>query len=109
MVFAAFVNFLGYQDPLYVARFAGEWRTIAKFLREERGYRTARACLNRAKQCTEMRLFFGFGRLVARVKVCGSEGYPRVAVVTSPKPLSESVKLIFDRKLPLVVDFRIGV
>lgn len=90
---------------MFESRFARQLRYIAKLLRRAKKY-PVYARLNREERRVELRRFFGFGAMVARVSVHGSEGMPHKAVVTSSVPFDTSAKLIFERELPLVVEFR---
>ena len=107
MVLAAFLSFLGYRDPVYVVRFAREWRRIARLLRKEERY-LAWAFLNRDEGYVEFRSFPIFGAPLARVRMYGEMGYPFKAVITSPAELTPAVQAVFERELPIPIKFEIG-
>lgn len=105
MFLESLLQLIGYEDTLYVARYVRQLRNIAKQLRRE-GHRVWPR-LNYESRCVELRTRFGFGGLFAKINVHGSEGAPFKAVITSTAPMLPIERLVFEKTLPVSVEFNV--
>lgn len=101
-MFKWFWNFLSAlyaYDTVYVMQFRKELKDIAKRIRRH-GYSHPGVYINREQAYAEIRTLCGFGRLVALIKVHGSESTPFRAIVRSVTPLPTQVQAEFTKAMP---------
>lgn len=93
-------------DEVYVFRFRKELEEFANRL-GEMGF-AVRIRFFREQPRAEIRTWFGFGRLIALIRVHGEMGVPHIAVITFPKSLPAFAKRFLRKKFP-TLDVRFNV
>lgn len=77
--------------PTYVFRFRDELNSFGRYL-DRCGYLWPRPRFFRDPARAEVRTHFGFGSLIAVIRVHGEMGLSDEAIITSPQPMPISVQ-----------------